>query len=131
MIERRFNIDGERGTAAMISGKLNAHFRESFWAEIVAATSIITNNTCNLKHDKPPNDMFYQGREETSKKIVKHFQPLCRIGYVSKDRKIKGAKFKKDSAHKVIMAGHAQNHARDTYRLLKTSTNCIIQTRNV
>ena len=130
-IERRFCTDGERATAAMISAKLSPNLRMTLWAEFASASSIITNNTCNLKHEKPPDDMFYEGREEESRKIVEKFQPLERIGYISKNRKIKTAKFKTDSANKGVMAGYAKMHARDTYRILKTSTNKMVQTRNV
>ena len=41
------------------------------------------------------------------------------------------AKFVTNKAKKVIMCGFAENHAKDTYRLLKIDTKAIIQTCNV
>ena len=56
---------------------------------------------------------------------------MGRVGYVSKDRTIKGKKFVTDNADKVIMVGFAHNHSRDTYCLYRPCTQGIIQTRNV
>ena len=71
--------------------------------------------------------MFY-GQDST---LPKHMVELGRIGYISKDRTIKGKKFVSDTAIKCIMCGYANNHSRDCYRLLNAKTKKIMQTRNV
>ena len=40
-------------------------------------------------------------------------------------------KFTSDKAKKMIMCGYAENHARDTYRLLKVDTKSVMQIWNI
>ena len=127
IVERRFLTDGERATAAIIAAGLNESLRRKAWAEFAMATSVTTNSICNSANDAPPDSLFY-GKDST---LPEHMVELGRVGYVSKDRTVKSKKFVTDSANKVIMCGYANNHSRDTYRLLKVKTNSVIQTRNV
>ena len=127
IVERRFLTDGERATAAMVSAGLPSSMRRVCWAEFAKSTSITSNTICNSVNEIPPDTMFY-GQDS---KLPKNLMELGRIGYVSKDRTIKNAKFVSDTADKVIMVGYAHNHSRDTYRVYRPRTRGILQTRNV
>ena len=111
----------------MIYAKLKPELRRILWAEFAKASSIITNQTCNTVHDVPPDEVFYQ----KPCKLKDNMQILGRVGYLSKQSKIKTAKFVTDKANKVIMCGYAESHAKDTYRLLKVDMKSVVQTRNI
>ena len=89
IVERRFLTDGERATAAMVSAKLTPEKRKLLWAEFCYAASKVENISCNSAHDDPPDTLFYG----TKSNLPPHLIKLGRIGYIPKDRKVKGKSF--------------------------------------
>ena len=120
IVKRRFLTDGEQATATMVSAGLTSSMRRMCWAEFVKSSSLITNTICNSVHDASPDSLFY-GKDSN---LPKHLMKMGCVGYVSKDRTIKGKKFVSDNADEVIMVGFAHNHSRDTYRLYR----CLLYT---
>ena len=110
-VERCFLANREKATAAMIFAKLQPELRHILWAQFAKASSIITNQTCNMVHEVPQDELFYQKQC----KLRDNIQILGRVRYLPNQSKIKTAKFVTNKAKKIIMCGFIENHTRDTY----------------
>ena len=127
IVERRFQTDGERATAALISAGIPPYIRNYIWAEVSKSASELNNITMNSTTELPPDTMFY-GKDS---KLPTHLIELGRIGYIAKSAKIKGKKYIVDKSIPMLMCGYAPNHARDTYRMFNPKTLKLTQSRNV
>ena len=117
--------DFDCALAAMNTASLTKAQQRQLWPEICKTISQTTNIVMNSTHSAPPDTLFYG---EDSKLIDAAMQP-GRIGYVPKTQRSKGRL--ENRGDRCMFIGYADNHTRDTYRMLNLRTKGLLETKHV
>ena len=124
-VERRIAVLRQMAQAAMTSAKLSKAGRKLLWTECLNTMNTLYNLAPHPKREMIP----YTAMMGETSKLYPHLKQFGRTCYVTKREKIQ--KKWEDKAEQCIFVGYAENHAPDTYRLLKTKTSKIILSRDI
>ena len=124
-VERRIAVLRQMAQAAMTSAKLSRAGRKLLWTECLNTMNTLYNLAPHPKRELIP----YTAMMGETSKLYPHLKQFGRSCFVTKRGKIQ--KKWEDKSEPCIFVGYAEDHAPDTYRLLKTKTSRIILSRDV
>jgi transposase InsO family protein len=124
VVERGFVTVRDSALAMMLDAGLTDEQQGKLWAEAIYTATRLSNIVVSERMEKCPDEVFYNHTPT----LYPHLVEWGRVAFVTKPGQVAKLQPKAD---KGMVLGFADNHSGDTYRILKESTQHVVQSRNV
>ena len=124
-IERKFPTLYGRVRAMLNAAQVSKTLRKGLWAECAKTATLLENICVGVHEDQPSYTKFFKKDNDT----LWHMHPFGEIAIVTKKKKLQSKL--ENTGIPAICLGHADNHAKDVYRMLNLNTYKVIITRDI